>query len=115
MSKKVYEQVSDGGSGIIRLGDVSVEGNWDLDGLQLWIETTCLDGNTSRIKGVMEYGKYTIWFDETPSEDDLPNVGTTTLLMIDDKKIGGDATWWVISYLTESNKLGVELCNRPNG
>jgi len=35
--------------------------------------------------------------------------------MIDDQKIGGDATWWVIGYLSGRGKLGVELCNRPSG
>lgn len=113
--KKRCEQVYDAGSGVIRLKSASAQADWEFHGLQQIIETTFLNGKTERTKGIMEYGKYIIWFHEVPAEDDLPKVGVTTSLMIDDKKIGGDATWWVITYLAENGKVGVELCNRPSG
>jgi len=115
MQRKKYEQVHDDGHGIIKVGSVSLAGHWHLDGLQTWLEITLLNGHADRIKGIMEYGKYTIWFDDVPPDDGLPKAGTTTPLMIDDQKIGGDGTWWVITYLSDRGKLGVELSNRPSG
>lgn len=115
MKRVSHEQVSDNGSGVIRLGEVSVEGDWEFFGVRPIIETTFLDGKTNRRKGIWEYTKYTIWFKETVDTDEFPKVETTTPLMIDDKKIGNDQTWWVIGYLAEGDQVGVELCNRPSG
>lgn len=115
MQRRTYKHVHEDGHGIIKLGSVSLAGHWHLDGLQTWLEITLLNGHTDSIKGSMEYGKYTIWFDDPPPDNGLPKTGTTTPLMIDDKKIGGDGTWWVITYLSDRGKLGVELSNRPTG
>lgn len=114
MQRYKLEPVSSEGLGIIKLGDNSFQAKWTFDGLERWIESRCLDGSSWR-KGLLEYGKYLIWFDETPSEEELPETGTTVSLMIDEKKIGDDRTWWVIAYLEDIGKIGVELSNRPSG
>ena len=109
MQRKKYEQIHDDGHGIIRLGSLSLAGHWYLDGLQTKLEVATTAG-TDWINGGMEYGKYTIWFDELPSQEGPPPYEPTSL-MIDEKLIGN--SWWVVGYLSDRGRLGVELSNRP--
>ena len=104
--------VQDNGSGIARIGNVSVEATWEFDGLQRFVEGLAKGAGSTWVPNGFDYGAYTIWFESSP--EGMPEVGTTTSLMLDDKKIGGDATWWVITYLASNGKIGIELSNRPS-
>ena len=104
------EPVQEQGSGIVRIGKFSVEAEWFFDGLQRYIEVPSIEDG-SWVKNGFDYGAYSFWFAEQP--EGLPEVGTNTSIMIDDRRIGSDNEWWVSGYLASNNKLGVELSNRP--
>ena len=111
MSKSYkFKQVNESGEGIIRLGNHSYKGSWELNGLQKIIETKCLDGTVGQVAGLMDYITVNICFHEFPLEDNPPEPDTQTTLMLDSKS---SHEMWVIGYGEYNGSLTCELSNRP--
>lgn len=109
MSNYTYEQISQHGEGVVKIGEQSYKSDWHLNGLQKIIETRYLDGSIGRTKGLMDYVTINIAFQEKPNQNDLPRPGEQTSLMLDSTRYG---SLWVICYGESDGQVTVELSNR---
>jgi hypothetical protein len=106
-----YKPINEKGYDVVCVGDVSGKASWQLNGQQLMIDSTIANDRQSHYApGQIEYIKYTILFDVRP-EKDMPKKGTATSLKIGDRESVDNM--WVISHITEKNKVGIEISNRP--